>query len=123
VTARAWRLLGAAASVTVIGGCGASDGDPSRGSTAAIVEVIALDNSFQAATIEVAAGTTVRWENRGRNDHDVRSVDGSWGVATEDFPPGAVYSFAFADSGTFAYYCSIHGTKDAGMVGEVVVTP
>jgi plastocyanin len=116
-------LLGAVASATVIGGCGASDGDPSRGSTAAIVEVIALDNSFQAATIEVVAGTTVRWENRGRNDHDVQSVDGSWGVATEDFPPGGVYSFVFADSGTFAYYCSIHGTKDAGMVGEVVVTP
>lgn len=107
----------------MIGGCGASDGDPSRGSTTGIVEVIALDNSFQPARIEVAAGTTVRWEHRGRNDHDVLSADGSWGAATEDFPPGAVYTFVFADSGTFAYYCSIHGTKDAGMVGEVVVTP
>ncbi len=46
------------------------------------------------------------------------------GVPTEDeFRPGDVYDVVFADSGTFAYYCSIHGTKDAGMVGEIVVTP
>ncbi len=37
--------------------------------------------------------------------------------------PAHVYDVVFADSGTFAYYCSIHGTKDAGMVGEIVVTP
>lgn len=111
------------ATATIVGGCGAADEQDSSGvSTAGSVEVIALDNSFQPATIEVAAGTTVRWENRGRHDHNVLSVDDSWGAATDDFRPGEVYSFVFTDPGTFAYYCSIHGTKDAGMVGEVVVT-
>jgi plastocyanin len=118
-------LSGLLATATIVGGCGAADGQDASGVSAAvagIVEVIALDNSFQPATIEVVAGTTVRWENRGRNDHNVLSVDDSWGTPTEDFRPGEAYSFVFAEPGRFAYYCAIHGTKDAGMVGEVVVT-
>jgi plastocyanin len=118
------RLLGTLAA-TLVGGCATAADEPSTGSTAGagVIEVIALDNSFQPVTIEVVAGTTVRWANRGRNDHNVLSVDGSWGAPTEDFRPGDAYDFVFADSGTFAYYCSIHGTKDAGMVGEILVTP
>ncbi len=95
------------------------------GSNGQTVEVIALDNSFRPETIEVAAGTAVRWENRGRNDHNVLPADDaqSWGAPTEAFLPGDEYTWVFSEPGTFAYYCSIHGTKDAGMIGTVVVTP
>lgn len=99
--------------------------DTTVASNGEIVEVIALDNSFRAETIEVTAGTAVRWENRGRNDHNVLPTDDAavWGAATEDFKPGAEYTWVFAEPGTYAYHCSIHGTKDAGMIGTVVVVP
>lgn len=88
------------------------------------VDVVALDNSFRAETIEVAAGTAVRWDNRGRNDHNVLPTDESqpWGVPTEEFLPGDDYTWVFDEPGTYPYYCSIHGTKDVGMVGTVIVT-
>jgi plastocyanin len=85
-------------------------------------EVTALDNTFRAADIEVHPGTTVTWENKGRNDHDVLPVEGgAWGVEVEGFRPGDVYSTTFDEPGVYRYYCSIHGTTDEGMVGTVVV--
>jgi plastocyanin len=97
-----------------------SDGD-FEGET---VAVIALDNSFRAETIEVAVGTAVNWENRGHNDHNVLPTDESqtWGAPTEAFLPGDHYTWVFDEPGTYPYYCSIHGTKEIGMVGTVVVT-
>jgi plastocyanin len=89
------------------------------------VDVIALDNTFRPEKIEISAGTTVRWENRGRNDHNVLPVDDvdDWGVPTEQFAPGDEYSSTFHTPGTYPYYCSIHATKDVGMIGTVVVLP
>jgi plastocyanin len=85
-------------------------------------EVTALDNTFRAADIEVHPGTTVTWENKGRNDHDVLPVEGgAWGVEVEGFRPGDTYSTTFDEPGVYRYYCSIHGTTDEGMVGTVVV--
>ena len=46
----------------------------------------------------------------------------TWGVPTEAFVPGDEYTWVFDEPGTYAYYCSIHGTKDVGMVGTVIVT-
>ena len=89
-----------------------------------IVEVVALDNTFRTGTIEVAAGTAIRWENRGRNDHDVVPVDDmlTWGVDSSGFAPGDVYTVLFDTPGVYRYFCSIHGTESAGMIGTVVVT-
>jgi plastocyanin len=86
-------------------------------------EVTALDNSFRPASIEVAVGTKVVWTNKGRNEHNALSVEGDgWGVEVDDFGPGAVFSHTFDEPGVYRYYCSIHGTEDAGMIGTVVVT-
>lgn len=102
----------------------ATDSDetfPANGTTA---EVRALDNSFVAPSIEVTAGTEVRWLNGGRNDHDVLPVedDLDWGVDRGGFAPTEEYSHLFDQPGVYRYYCSIHGTEDAGMVGAIVVT-
>jgi hypothetical protein len=86
------------------------------------VTVKALDNFFRPENIQVAPGTTVTWTNDGRNEHDVLPAEGDdWGVEVEDFAPGDTYSFTFESPGVYDYYCSIHGTKTAGMVGTVVV--
>ncbi|MFK8022445.1 MAG: plastocyanin/azurin family copper-binding protein [Ilumatobacter sp.] len=94
---------------------------PSNGE---IVEVRSLDNSFIQATIEIEAGTTVNWINGGRNDHNILPVDESltWGVDRDTFVPGTEYANLFDTPGVFAYYCSIHGTTEVGMVGAVIVT-
>jgi plastocyanin len=85
--------------------------------------VTALDNSFRPENIEVAAGTEVVWTNKGRNEHNVLHVDGDdWGVEVDDFQPGASYSHTFDEAGVYRYYCSIHGTTDAGMIGTIVVS-
>jgi plastocyanin len=86
-------------------------------------ELTALDNSFRPENVEVAAGTEVLWTNKGRNEHNVLHVDGDdWGVEVDDFQPGASYSHTFDEAGVYRYYCSIHGTTDAGMIGTIVVS-
>lgn len=89
-----------------------------------VVQVRSLDNTFVPDAVEVVAGTELWWTNNGRNEHDVLPVDESlpWGVEVEDFQPGDEYRFVFDTPGVFPYYCSIHGTEEAGMVGTVVVT-
>ena len=88
--------------------------------TAATVQ--SLDNTFRAPDIQVEPGTTVTWTNDGRNEHDVLPVDGdAWGVEVEGFQPGDAYEHTFTEPGVYDYYCSIHGTTSAGMVGSVTV--
>ena len=47
------------------------------------------------------AGTTVRWDNDGRNDHNIIPVDDTqdWGVDIDDFDPGEVYEHVFTTPG------------------------
>ncbi len=93
---------------------------PANGTT---VEIRALDNSFVAPSVEIEAGTEIRWLNGGRNDHNVLPVDETldWGIERGEFAPTAEYSHLFDQPGVYPYYCSIHGTKEAGMVGAIVV--
>ena len=110
---------------------GGSDGDEGEGDEGpddlvvlegSEVAVESLDNTFRAENIQVAPGTTVTWTNEGRNEHDVLPVEGDdWGAEVEDFQPGDVYEHTFDEPGVYDYYCSIHGTTTAGMVGSVVV--
>ena len=84
--------------------------------------VQSLDNTFRAPDIQVKPGTTVTWTNDGRNEHDVLPVDGDgWGVEVEEFQPGDAYEHTCTEPGVYDYYCSLHGTTTAGMVGSVTV--
>ena len=88
------------------------------------VAVTSLDNTFRVQNIQVAPGTTVTWSNDGRNEHDVLPVEGDdWGVEVEGFQPGDSYEHTFNEPGVYPYYCSIHGSTTAGMIGTVVVAP
>lgn len=87
-----------------------------------VVDVQSIDNTFRPDRIMVTPGTEVRWTNLGRTEHDIVPAEGSaWGVAPEDFPPGATYSLVVGGVGEIPYYCSIHGTHQFGMVGTIVV--
>lgn len=87
------------------------------------VGVQARDNSFVKPYIEVSAGTTVDFTNRGRNQHNViPTTEGAFAeIPAEDFQPKDEGSVTFTVPGDYAYYCSLHGTKDKGMVGAVRV--
>lgn len=89
------------------------------------VTVAAEDNQFVPESLEVAAGTEVVFDNVGRNEHNVIPVDDDQDavrVDTEDLEPGAQAARRLTELGTYRYYCSIHGTETAGMVGTITVT-
>jgi plastocyanin len=86
------------------------------------VTVDARDNRFDPARIEIDAGTTVEWVNVGRASHNVLPVTGdAFGVKTSRFGPRKRYAHRFDDPGVFKYWCSLHGSRTRGMIGEVVV--
>jgi plastocyanin len=116
------RVVGSAAVAAVlVVGCG---GDDQVELVEGVeVEIGSFDNSFRPEETSVEAGTEVVWRNRGRNDHNVLPVEGDdWGVEADDFAPGDEYRHRFTEPGTYAYYCSLHGTETAGMVGTLEVT-
>jgi plastocyanin len=116
-------LLAVAAASSLVAACG--DDEPEVQLVEGVtVEVDALDNSFRPQDVEVQAGTEILWTNVGRNEHDVAPAEGDdFGVEAEGFEPGDEYSFRFMEPGEYAYYCTLHGTADAGMIGSVTVTP
>jgi len=110
-------------SVAALAACGEDGASASPAPTGVVVPVVALDNSFRPQALEVHVGDTVSWENRGNNDHNVLSIEDEWGVEVTEFAPGAVFTHVFTEPGEYAYYCSIHGSKQAGMVGTITVKP
>lgn len=87
------------------------------------VSVQARDNSFVKPYIEVSAGTTVDFTNKGRNQHNViPTTDGAFAeIPADEFQPKDEGSITFALPGDYAYYCSLHGTTTKGMVGAIRV--
>lgn len=87
------------------------------------VKVQARDNIFVKPYIEVKAGTTVTFTNRGRNQHNVLAVpEGKFAtIEAEDLEPGASQEVTFQAPGDYPYYCSLHGTSTKGMVGAIRV--
>lgn len=118
------------------GGDGAEDVASSFAPNGESITIQALDNSFRPVEFEISVGTEVVFENRGRNDHNVLpdavandeeltsllAGGEGWGVVAADFVPGDTYTHVFNVPGTYAYYCSIHGSPGAGMYGTLVVT-
>ena len=90
--------------------------------------MVAMRNiAFNPATITIHAGQTVVWQNDDTASHTttsgscpggVRAPMPGWDSGTLN--PGQSYSHTFATTGTFSYYCQIHG---AMMQGTIVVMP
>lgn len=85
------------------------------------------DNRYQPQRIEISAGETVTWTNRGFNPHSVTADDGSFDSSPACSPSNTVaclqrqdsFSKRFTKAGTFTYRCRVHGAE--GMRGTVVV--
>jgi plastocyanin len=77
---------------------------------------------FQPKTLEIAAGTTVRWVNGDDIEHSVTA--GAPGQETGAFDSGffkknAGFEHNFAEPGSFSYFCKRHPSMKA----VVTVTP
>lgn len=104
------------------GGATAPTGAPATTAAAAAASAVTVQAfSFKPASLEVKPGTKVTWTNQDGTSHTTTSgapgaKDGKWDGPLAS--SGGTFSFTFAQAGTFAYFCSIHG---ASMTGTVVV--
>jgi plastocyanin len=88
------------------------------------VTIAARDDLFAPQYTKVRAGTTVVFDNGGRNQHNVISADGSFhDIEAAAFAPGMTVRVVFAKPGTYDFYCSFHGSATAGMHGSLLVVP
>jgi plastocyanin len=76
---------------------------------------------FEPATITIAAGTTVTFTWASGFHNVVSSSSPGFESSLKLVSSPNSYSVTFTKPGTYVYFCSAHGTPDAGMRGTVVV--
>lgn len=76
------------------------------------------DNFYSPSQLTVTPGTTVKWTNNGQAPHTVTSTSGGV-LGSPTINRGDSFSFRFTSSGTFNYFCTIHGQV---MSGTITVT-
>ncbi len=85
-----------------------------------VVTVHIRDNSYTPDAATIAPGATVRWVNDGRNPHTVTSsTAGQFDSGV--LKPGKSFTRSFPKTGTYAYYCTLHGTPTSGQRGALGV--
>ena len=82
-----------------------------------VVEVDIREFKFQADTVRVEVGGTVRWINRDALAHTSTADDGAW--ESPLIGPGETFTKRFVEVGTFPYHCTPHPF----MRGVVIVEP
>jgi plastocyanin len=88
------------------------------------VRVEARDNEFEARRVTVRTGMRVKFVNVGRNQHNViptEEDDEFLHIPTRRLEPDDAVGIWFNEPGKYRYYCSLHGTRAAGMRGVIVV--
>jgi plastocyanin len=104
-----FALLGTAAAISTSSRSRAEEAKPQP-------VAVAIDNfSFTPKEIAIPKGTTVTWTNRDDVPHTVTSTDQKFRSKALD--TDEQFSFTFTESGTYAYFCSVHPM----MTGKVVV--
>ena len=94
--------------------CGGSDDEPAAAKSGGAGNAVAVaDNTFTPASIDVAVGDTVTFENEGQIAHTVTGDDFDSG----SLAPGDTFTFEASEKGSFSYVCTFH----AGMQGTIEV--
>jgi plastocyanin len=96
---------------------------PSGGPVNAAVTVDTNEFSFTPASVTVAVGDAVTWENTGSAQHTV-TPDVEAGApepwVSQRIAPEETFVVTLSEPGTYAYFCSIHPDR---MLGTVTVEP
>jgi plastocyanin len=69
-------------------------------------EVGVYDNYFEPKSIEIPAGTKLRWKSHGKHPHTIMADKEEW--FPMDLSPGSEVTVTFAKPGTYRYHCGIH---------------
>jgi plastocyanin len=88
-----------------------------RAAAAGATDVRIANLAFDAKTVRVRAGTTVRWTNGDQLQHSVTADDGTFDSGLID--PNRFYQRVFDRPGDYAYHCTPHPF----MTGHVIVEP
>jgi plastocyanin len=102
-----------AAAAFGLAACGGSDDEPAAAKASGGTAVAVADNTFSPASLKVAVGDTVMFENEGQIAHTVTGDDFDSG----SLAPGATFTFEASEAGTFSYVCTFH----PGMQGSIEV--
>lgn len=117
-----FALPAAGAAALLLAACGdvPASGDVSMGAAAGdAIEVVAVDNDFEPASLELVAGSeaTIEVTNQGERPHNL--VIDELDLSTGTLEPGDVATATFTVPDTpVTYYCSFH----SGMEGELQVS-
>lgn len=91
------------------------------------------DNSFDAGSLSIQVGDTVRWTQSGSNPHTVTEDDGAFDSHADCDPlapldplgtcmgNGDTFEHTFETVGDVGYYCKVHGGPGSGMSGTISV--
>jgi uncharacterized cupredoxin-like copper-binding protein len=108
-------------------GCGgqkpqASSGGQTGGSGGSAIVIEATEFAFSPKTVSSSAGTkTFELQNKGTIEHDLK-ID-ALNIHTGNVAPGSSKTASGElRPGTYEFYCTIPGHKEAGMVGTLNVT-
>ena len=88
-----------------------------RGAQADTVPVAIEFQTYSPSPVHVLVGDTVMWTNTSLRNHTV--TDATLGIDSPTIFPHAMFSWRFAQTGTYPYYCRLH----AFMGGQVQVDP
>lgn len=119
---RLFSPLLAGALLVTLGACAGDNGErasdgASGGSGRGNGAVIIDDFAFMPSDVEVAAGTTVRWENEDSAQHTVKDKSALGFGESERLSTGDVFEHTYEEAGEFEYQCGIHPS----MEGTVLV--
>jgi plastocyanin len=73
--------------------------------------------TFSPATLEVPAGTTLRWVNEDDVPHTVLGSDQGSVIRSPALDTSDAYSVVLSQPGTYHYFCSLH----PHMTGTILV--
>jgi plastocyanin len=118
-------ILGAA----MLAACGGSsygsnpNPNPNPSCTTSATRICVKNTAFNKSVDTVSSGLTVVWQNEDGFGHTTTSstVPGGATAWDKSLAAGAKDSVTFTVTGTYAYYCKIHGSPGAGMRGTIVV--
>jgi plastocyanin len=131
-------LLALAIAALALAACGGDDSSSSSSSTSSTTSSeasgggqtldIAADPSGQLAfttgDLDAKAGaTTIAFDNESSTPHDVvvEDADGNEVGGTDTVSGGTASADVDLKAGTYTYFCSVDGHRDAGMEGTITV--
>ncbi|MDH3190820.1 MAG: hypothetical protein OEM39_09335, partial [Acidimicrobiia bacterium] len=88
---------------------------------AASPATVTITNTLEPATVTIAPGTTVTWNNEDDERHRMRSVSGPAEFDSGDIEPGESFSMPFTAEGTYSYLDD-RNDEDSSYFGTIIVS-